>query len=384
MGLDWAGHKGYGCMRSSSWAVWCDAQVVNSGQRLDQLLPAPGQEDNTGPLFVTRSKGCIQPDKQVLSSLLPVKPEDELELQQLRLNGLESGTGSFHRKSSANLLGVAEAASLRSAVDGIVPDFTSPTSVSRDSERAISEARSTLMSTNENSIHSPIPRTHSGPLTPSKSPSKRSTRAGTSGYVFPPRASPSGQREDENGSATRSGGGRPEPAESGKSRSFHRAGSTASNMSLGSVEPSEGPGLAEVRWGDIPAVVINNAILRQHFRKLTFAFLKPFERYFHLTHTAVLPAAMSAADRAASPRLGRQTSASAQSEGRGTPLRCDTATPSSTATFSPDRMGQAELGPYDDLSAHFIPRFSKEVRARASDNRANHITLLLAPQLLTI
>ncbi len=30
--------------------------------------------------------------------------------------------------------------------------------------------------------------------------------------------------------------------------------------------------------GDIPAVHINNAVLRKHFRKLTAAFLKPLER----------------------------------------------------------------------------------------------------------
>ena len=39
--------------------------------------------------------------------------------------------------------------------------------------------------------------------------------------------------------------------------------------------------------GEVPAVVINNAILRQHFRHLTTAFLRPFNRYFRVDAEAL-------------------------------------------------------------------------------------------------
>lgn len=38
--------------------------------------------------------------------------------------------------------------------------------------------------------------------------------------------------------------------------------------------------------GDVPAVVINNSLLRQHFRQLTREFLRPFERYFTINRSA--------------------------------------------------------------------------------------------------
>ena len=96
--------------------------------------------------------------------------------------------------------------------------------------------------------------------------------------------------------------------------------------------------------GSVPAVMINNAVLRQvrgsmdvcararghacvcvcvcpvvqHFRQLTLSFLKPFNRYFHVDKSAVL----------------------AQ-------LRCGV------------------VGLYDDLAPCFLPKFTEEVRRRA-------------------
>ena len=50
---------------------------------------------------------------------------------------------------------------------------------------------------------------------------------------------------------------------------------------LGSEPQLRVGGDADGSPGEVPAVVINNAVLRQHFRKLTHAFLKPFNRYFY-------------------------------------------------------------------------------------------------------
>lgn len=39
--------------------------------------------------------------------------------------------------------------------------------------------------------------------------------------------------------------------------------------------------------GLVPAAIINNALLRQHFRLLTMSFLKPFGRFFHVDASRV-------------------------------------------------------------------------------------------------
>jgi hypothetical protein len=54
--------------------------------------------------------------------------------------------------------------------------------------------------------------------------------------------------------------------------------------------------------GEIPAVVINNALLRKHFKQLTKSFLKPFKRYFGINTSAVSSAA-HASSKGERPRL---------------------------------------------------------------------------------
>ena len=117
--------------------------------------------------------------------------------------------------------------------------------------------------------------------------------------------------------------------------------------------------------GDIPAVAINNAVLRQHFRALTLAFLKPFEQYFQWDAHRGGERALAAA---------RRQRAGAAARGRGEPIGAapqasrsavSGALPASSRT-APPAVG---FGPYDDLSGVLLPPFDEAAFITALERR---------------
>lgn len=126
--------------------------------------------------------------------------------------------------------------------------------------------------------------------------------------------------------------------------------------------------------------MVNNAILRSHFRSLTLAFLRPFERFFRL-EVQPMPQAGGAGGQGGAggrgplgggrpiPVAGRQQAPTAASGGGGPGWRAGGAAAGSAAGGSGVGSGGAGIagvassaggrsyGPYDDLLACFLPRF---------------------------
>lgn len=126
--------------------------------------------------------------------------------------------------------------------------------------------------------------------------------------------------------------------------------------------------------GEIPAVVINNAILRQHFRQLTFSFLRPFDKYFHID-PRWRPCSGVGGD-VANTRAG--PGSAAEPLGRGQPIlaparlqgvgagnanlreRGPTAPAHAAGAAAAGANDVRTYGPYDDLPAMLLPRFSEQ------------------------
>jgi hypothetical protein len=128
--------------------------------------------------------------------------------------------------------------------------------------------------------------------------------------------------------------------------------------------------------GQVPGVVINDALLRQHFRKLTHSFLKPFERYFRVsslemmdrlttsrrpttTTTAVVAAVTGGSESAwpvqlvKSPVADREALSHTLALGSGVTAALEkVAAPATTSAAA-----QPMFGPYDDLGAALLPPF---------------------------
>ena len=104
--------------------------------------------------------------------------------------------------------------------------------------------------------------------------------------------------------------------------------------------------------GEVPAVLINNALLRQHFRGLTQAFLRPFERFFSVGRAAAIAAEAHRVP--IPPALVRGPSSQAEPGAPASPQR----------NPAPHRGGGAgqgsAYGPYDDLAGVLLPAFDRD------------------------
>ena len=111
--------------------------------------------------------------------------------------------------------------------------------------------------------------------------------------------------------------------------------------------------------GHVPAVLINNALLRQHFRSLTRDFLQPFEGYFSVARAAAVATAVAMETRAGPQRQPPHMSADSapQSVAQGTDGR------HRSMRTLPSSAGGVQLqhsyGPYDDLADALLPAFDK-------------------------
>jgi hypothetical protein len=112
--------------------------------------------------------------------------------------------------------------------------------------------------------------------------------------------------------------------------------------------------------GDIPAVVINNGILRQHFRHLTHGFLRPFEKYFVLSKK-VADSISSRGPVGAGKPIPLPLS---EIMAAGTSINATNRPPMPPRHVLPAPVGMNQTtdkistyGAYDDLAALFLPRF---------------------------
>ncbi|KAA0147866.1 hypothetical protein FNF29_07079 [Cafeteria roenbergensis] len=169
---------------------------------------------------------------------------------------------------------------------------------------------------------------------------------------------------------------------------------------------------ASADGGQVPGVVINDALLRQHFRRLTHSFLRPFERFFRVgngrmpapgpaaafglasrlrapLHDAAamgrLLASVAEAIEAAETAAARDAAAASAARGGLSAFRFGAAAflrPAGDAKLGPrapappaagfaargrgrhqqqqQHQQQPTFGPYDNLAAALLPQFSKE------------------------
>ena len=298
-------------------------RIISATASLAELLPGPGTDASaTEPMFVSRVTALVPPDISVLSQLLRVKASDE-EGRQLRITG--GGAAGTPGPAAATISGRHGRAS-------------SNVSIGVGSSPAQGSARGT-------GYRMSSPPHAGGGRGSARSPVPSSRAAGAAAAVS-------------------TAGGRGGGSNSGASTPV-----TDREASGGWIGGSvgwtwdDGRGLSR---GDIPAVVINNAILRQHFRNLTFSFLRPFERYFRLDSNTAAAAASAAAAAASASALPRGRGGGGA--GAGLPIAVSPAAAAAAAAnaslsrgsnAASHRPQSGFFGPYDDLAASFLPRFEE-------------------------
>jgi len=115
--------------------------------------------------------------------------------------------------------------------------------------------------------------------------------------------------------------------------------------------------------GHVPAVLINNALLRQHFRSLTRDFLQPFEGYFSVARAAAVAASVRPGG-SSSPLRSQAQPVAAPSPVDQQPPAAETSDSRQRSVRSlPSSAGGVQLqhsyGPYDDLADALLPAFDK-------------------------
>jgi hypothetical protein len=278
-------------------------RVIPASASLADVLPAPGQEMRSEPAFVCRRQPLLSPDTAVLGQLLRVRPGDEVGKQLRITQGLSPHTSAA--PSAATALPRASGGAVGGGSDG-----SGAHGVSGSSSGGAHGAGGVGASSAE-LLHRTLSRLSGGSF------SSASGRLDAADGLDVEVADGEGEssrvhltfRELLGGSE---GAGSDAvftvPADAGEgigAGCTPGGGVSPGDRSVSAGASGGGFGASE---GEIPAVVINNAVLRQHFRALTLAFLKPFERFFKPA-THIPPAALAAGAAASACPHGRAPSA---------------------------------------------------------------------------
>lgn len=250
------------------------------GLGLSTALP-PVDDGGSGSdaCLVVRQPSLIAADKSVLRQLLRVKPGDEDGR-----SGLLSATGRFARFSGAF--------SSRKSAQSLVPGGGSRAS-DAPSTNGASGSGTTLtmaMPIRSASTFSVEGGGSGGGLSHSSSSSSLASLTQAAARGLNPGAYATQHHSvSASVSGTGSGVASATPGSPSVARSSHHASADASGVGsplaagrAHSHSTSGGKGDASAGTGATPAALLNNAILRAHFRSLTLAFLRPFEKYFTL------------------------------------------------------------------------------------------------------